>query len=100
MTDTARRNVGIDIMAGEESDALVAALRGDNGALSIVELPSIVQVDVEAPLVISRASVERFLGRPWNTKDLNQVVAAYRGHFVEWDEDQIVLDWHDGSGRS
>jgi hypothetical protein len=52
-----------------------------------------VQLDVPDRLVIHASAVETYLGREWDTRDLNQVVSAYRGYFTRWDEEQVVLSW-------
>jgi len=91
-----RSVVGIELMAGEECDAIVAAILEDVPDASVVLLPGLVQLDVPHRLVIRASAVEEHLGREWDTRDLNQVVAAYRGYFTRWDEDQVVLSWEHG----
>jgi len=92
-TKVARSFVGIEIMAGEECDAIVAASLESNPATEVSVAPSIIRLDAPNRLVIRRSAVEAFLGREWDTRDLNQVVSAYHGYFTQWDEDVVVLSW-------
>ena len=89
----ARSIVGIEMMAGEECDAVVAAVLEDVPDASVVLMPGMIQLDVPDRMVIHASAVKSFLGRPWDTRDLNQIVAAYRGYFTRWDEEQVVLSW-------
>lgn len=94
MSTTVERSVvGIELMAGEECDAIVASVLERIPDASVVHVPGMVQLDVRDRLVIHAAEVEEFLGREWDTKDLNQVVSAYRGYFTRWDDEQVVLSW-------
>ncbi len=94
-----RSIVGIELMAGEECDAIVAAVLEDVPDASVVALPGLVQLDVPDRMVIKTDVVIEYLGRDWDSRDLNQVVSAYRGYFTRWDEDQVVLSWdHDDQG--
>lgn len=88
-----RSVVGIEIMAGEECDAIVASILEVVPEAQVVDIPGMVQVDVADRLVIDAAKVSSYLGRDWDTRDLNQVVAAYRGYFTRWDEEMVVLSW-------
>ncbi|WP_431230915.1 MmoB/DmpM family protein [Mycolicibacterium psychrotolerans] len=89
----ARSVVGIEMMAGEECDAIVAAVVQDIPTASVVQMPGMVLLDVPDRMVIHAATVSDYLGRDWDSRDLNQVVSAYRGYFTRWDDDQVVLSW-------
>lgn len=92
-TKVERSVVGIELMKGEECDAIVAAVVDRVPDASVVEVPSMVQLDVPDRMVIRADAVSEYLGRDWDTRDLNQVVSAYRGYFTRWDETQVVLSW-------
>lgn len=81
----ARSVVGIEMMAGEECDAIVAAVVQDIPTASVVQIPGMVLLDVPDRMVIHAATVSDYLGRDWDSRDLNQVVSAYRGYFTRWD---------------
>ncbi|MDN4522726.1 MULTISPECIES: MmoB/DmpM family protein [Mycolicibacterium] len=89
----ARSVVGIEMMAGEECDAIVAAVLQDVPDASVAQMPGMVLLDVPDRMVIHTAVVSDYLGRDWDSRDLNQVVSAYRGYFTRWDADQVVLSW-------
>jgi phenol/toluene 2-monooxygenase (NADH) P2/A2 len=88
-----RSVVGIEMMAGEECDAIVDAVTAEFPAASVVEMPGMILLDVPDRLVVRAAAVAEQLGREWDTRDLNQVVSAYRGYWTRWDEDRVVLSW-------
>ena len=92
-TRVERSVVGIEMMAGEECDAIVAAVTEDVPEASVVTMPGLVLLDVPDRMVIHASLVSEHLGRDWDTRDLNQVVSAYRGYFTRWDADQVVLSW-------
>ena len=89
----ARSVVGIEMMAGEECDAIVAAVLEDVPNASVVHMPGMILLDVPDRMVLHAAAVSEHLGRDWDSRDLNQVVSAYRGYFTRWDSDQVVLSW-------
>jgi hypothetical protein len=88
-----RSVVGIEMMAGEECDAIVAAVRELVPGASVLEKPGMILLDVPDRMVIHASAVSDYLGRDWDTRDLNQVVSAYRGYWTRWDADQVVLSW-------
>ena len=92
-THVQRSIVGIEMMAGEECDAIVAAVREMVPTASVVKMPGMIQLDVPDRMVIHAAAVSDHLGRDWDTRDLNQVVSAYRGYWARWDQEQVVLSW-------
>ena len=92
-TRVERSVVGIEMMAGEECDAIVAAVTEGVPDASVVTMPGLVLLDVPDRMVIHASLVSEHLGRDWDTRDLNQVVSAYRGYFTRWDPDQVVLSW-------
>jgi phenol hydroxylase P2 protein len=92
-TKVERSVVGIELMAGEECDAIIDAVLETIPDASVVRLPGLVQLDVPDRLVLHVSAVAEQLGRDWDSRDLNQVVSAYRGYFTRWDEEQVVLSW-------
>ena len=92
-TKVERSIVGIELMKGEECDAIVSAVLDDVPDASVVDVPGMVQLDVPDRMVLRASAVAGYLGRDWDTRDLNQVVSAYRGYFTRWDREQVVLSW-------
>ncbi|CUS98989.1 MmoB/DmpM family protein, partial [Candidatus Kryptobacter tengchongensis] len=38
-------------------------------------------------------TVEKFMGRPWDTQEFNLVIISYAGNFAEWDDEKILIQW-------
>ena len=92
-TQVSRSVVGIELMEGEECDAIIEAIMDDRPETEVTSWSAVIRLDVPDRVVIRRAKVEEHLGREWNTRDLNQVVSAYHGYFTQWDADVILLSW-------
>lgn len=88
-----RSLVGIELMGGEECDAIIEVVLSAHPDASVQEFPGFTRIDVPDKLVIERVEVEEFLGRRWDTRDLGQVVSAYHGYLTKWDNDVVVLSW-------
>jgi len=87
------RQVAIDLQESEENRALVEAIVADNPDLTIRRLPGLVKLQSAGQIVINRATVERKLGRDWETGELQLAIVSYAGNFSEWDDDQIIVKW-------
>ena len=87
------RQVGIDLQESEETRALVEAIRADNPELVIRRLPGLVKVQAAGQIVINRETVEKKLGRDWETGEFQLALVSYAGNFAEWDDDQIIVKW-------
>lgn len=73
--------VGPVIQSGEVARAVVAAVEGDNAgrAVNVVDRGSYVRIEVEGECVITRASVERELGRPFKLYELEVNMPSFAG---------------------
>jgi len=87
------RPVGVDLQENEENRALVEAIEADNDDLTIRHMPGMIRLTKNGQLVINQASVEKRLGRPWETHEFQLAIISYFGEFVEWDDDQIIIAW-------
>jgi len=87
------RMVGVDLQENDDSRAIVDALEEDNPDAVISRMPGLVRVRCPQRLVVSQASVERHLGRPWETHEFQLSIVSYFGHIDEWDDDEIVVAW-------
>lgn len=85
--------VGLDLTAGDVTEALVQAIEQENPDVKVSRFPAWVKVESLDRLVIRREVVEELLGSPWSTRDLELIVTSYYGFMTEWDEDQVVLEW-------
>jgi phenol hydroxylase P2 protein len=92
VSDTLRQ-VGIDIQESEENRGLVAAIRADNPELTVRHLPGLVKIQAAGQIVINRESVERELGREWETGEFQLAIVSFAGNLSEWDDDRIIVKW-------
>lgn len=92
-TDVHNKYVGLDLTAGDVTEAVVAAIQKDNPNVKVSRYPAWVKVESYEKLLILRESVEEFLGMPWNPRDLELIVTSYYGFMTEWDDDKILLQW-------
>jgi phenol hydroxylase P2 protein len=89
----APRQVGIDLQESEENRALVEAITADNPAVTIRRLPGLLKLQGAGQIVINRQTVERKLGRDWETGEFQLAIVSYVGNLSEWDDDQIIVKW-------
>ena len=87
----APRQVGIDLQESEENRALVEAIVADNPQVTIRRLPGRVKLQGAGEIVINRRTVERRLGRDWETGEFQLAIVSYVGNLSEWDDDQIIV---------
>ena len=87
------RQVGIDLQESEENRALVEAITADNPAVTIRRLPGLLKLQGAGQIVINRQTVERKLGRDWETGEFQLAIVSYVGNLSEWDDDQIIVKW-------
>ena len=94
MSTSTTRSVGIDLQEStEDSRGLVGAIEADNPDVVVSRIPGLVRVQAPGSLVINRETVERLLGRPWETHEFQMSIVSYFGHIAEWDDDEIVIKW-------
>lgn len=83
----------VELMAGEEADAVaVAALKKTPHAF-VKHVPGIVQISAPGWLAWDCADVEEEFGEPWNTRRLQIIMAAYAGYITQMDEEGVELRW-------
>ncbi|MFQ5998780.1 MAG: MmoB/DmpM family protein [Candidatus Bathyarchaeia archaeon] len=87
------REVGIEVMSGDEAEAVVAAIEKDNLGCKVMRFKAYLRITVPQKLVLNRSSVESFLGRDWKTRDLEQIMANYFGILTEWNDESVVIEW-------
>jgi toluene monooxygenase system protein D len=80
--------VGPVLVRSELTTALVAALRELNDGLEMVDRGAYVRVSADESCRLTRAAVERHLGRAFHLPaDLEPAMASFAGHFSV-DEDE------------
>ncbi len=94
MTWATVRTVGVDLQeSNDDNRRVVEAIEQDNLEVVVTHLPGIIKVQTPGPLVVRRETVERLLGREWETHEFQMAIVSYYGHIAEWDDDQIVIRW-------
>jgi len=94
MTGTGKvRRVGVDLQDSDDTRSLVEAIEADNPDVELLHMPGLVKVTTTGELVIRRESVEKLLGREWETHEFQLSIVSYSGNIAEWDDDKIVIKW-------
>lgn len=97
MTDaTAPRSVAharLELMGGEDADAIADAVikRTPNAVVEV--LPGQLNISAPGRLDFECADVSDALGRPWDTRELQVILANYAGYIVRMDESGVTLSW-------
>jgi hypothetical protein len=97
MTDTADSHfvaqARLELMGGEDADAIADAVlkRTPNAVVEV--LPG--QLNIAAPgrLDFECSDVSEALGRPWDTRELQVIIANYAGYIIRMDESGVTLSW-------
>jgi len=94
MDDThANRPLRIELMDGEEARAIVAAIEAQHDDATVEELPGLITVSAHGSIAIDRDRVEEELGRPFNLRDIQGILAAYCGFWKQSSTERWVLEW-------
>lgn len=100
MTATAEnlRRVGIELMPGDEAEAVIAAAE-DAQAIEVERNAAVVIVTAERRLTIDPAAVRAHLGQEdWKGEHIQIIMASYFGFITKMDDEGIVLEWLAESG--
>jgi phenol hydroxylase P2 protein len=88
----AERAVAIHLQAHDEGRTLAEAILDSNTGATVSYQPGLISIEAHN-IEIRRDIVEKRIGRPWDTNELNLSIVSYVGNFTEWDEDCIRLAW-------
>ncbi len=85
-----RNMVGPCVRCGDIADAVVEAARDDNPDREVIveDHSAYLRLKVEGELILRRATIEDYLGRPFQMWELQPELAAIAGLF-EMTDDQI-----------
>lgn len=93
-TSTAKPTVTIELLDGDDAKAIASAVEEDNPGATVEYLLGIVAITAPSPMVMSRATVEAYLGGgSYNLRRIQEIVADFYGNLVESSEDRWVLEW-------
>jgi hypothetical protein len=85
--------VRLELMAGEQADAVAAAARKTTPLVEIEALPGLVSISAPGWLVVSCEDVSEELGWDWNTRHLQVILANYTGFITQMNEEGVELRW-------
>jgi hypothetical protein len=83
----------IELMAGEEADAIAEAVLTKTPDAIVEYVPGMVQISAPGWLAFDCADVTAQFGEPWDTRRLQIIMAAYAGYIVQMDEEGVELRW-------
>jgi hypothetical protein len=83
----------VELMAGEEAEAIALAATRKTPHAFVNRVPGIVQISASGWLAWDCADVEEEFGEPWDTRRLQIIMAAYAGYITQMDEEGVELRW-------
>lgn len=83
--------VGPVLRMVDEVDAVVRAIVEDNpdSEIELIDRGAYIRVQAERCLRVSRASIERHIGRPYQMRELEQMLASFAGR-ISTTSDEVV----------
>src|SRR3954449_8711835 len=97
MTDTASpgfvAQARLELMGGEDADAIAEAVVKSTPNATVEVLPGQLNISAPGKLEFECADVSDALGRPWDTRELQVILANYAGYIVRMDESGVTLSW-------
>jgi toluene monooxygenase system protein D len=78
----------------DEVDAVVRAIVEDNPEreIEVIDRGAYIRVQAERRLRVSRESIERHVGRPYQMRELEQILASFAGR-ISTSSDEVVWQY-------
>lgn len=89
--------VRLELMAGEDADAIAEAARKATPLAEVEELPGLVSISAPGRLWVRCEDVSEELGRRWDTRQLQIILANYTGFITQMNEEGVELRWMEES---
>jgi hypothetical protein len=83
----------IELMAGEEAEAIAVAVALKTPGAIVERVPGMVQISAPGWLAFDCDDVSEEFGEPWDTRRLQIIMAAYAGYITQMDEAGVELRW-------
>jgi hypothetical protein len=83
----------LELMGGEDADAIAEAVVKSTPNAVVEVLPGQLNISAPGKLEFECADVSDALGRPWDTRELQVILANYAGYIVRMDEAGVTLSW-------
>jgi toluene monooxygenase system protein D len=83
--------VGPVLRMVDEVDAVVRAIVEDNpdSDIEVIDRGAYIRVQAERCLRVSRESIERHIGRPYQMRELEQMLASFAGRITTTSEEVV-----------
>jgi toluene monooxygenase system protein D len=83
--------VGPVLRMSEDIEAIIAAIEEDNPgtAIEVIDRGAYVRIQAERRLKVTRASIEKHLGRPFEMRQLEPMMSAFAGR-IDTTSDAIL----------
>lgn len=91
-----RRKVGPVLRMGDDIAPILSAIEDDNpdAQLDVIDQGAYVRIETVGRLVVTRASIERRLGRPFEMRQLEANMAAFSGR-IQTGSEQIIWQYEE-----
>lgn len=87
-----KNHVGLELMKGEVAEAVLEAVRERHDDVKVSDLPGYWIIEVPERMEVSADYVRDYLGKSdWIMTDLNEIMAAFSGHVLEYTDQTLVL---------
>ena len=83
--------VGPVLRMSEDVDAIIAAIEEDNPGtpIEVIDRGAYVRIQAEQRMKVTRASIERYIGRPFEMRQLEPMMSAFAGR-IETTSDEVL----------
>lgn len=86
------RPASVDIQDNEGNRAIIEAIEEDNPNADTLRMPGLVKIRQDGGLTIKRETVEKHLGREWETLEFQLAIVSMSGN-LDIEEDEITIAW-------
>ena len=89
--------VGPVLRMSEDVEAIIAAIEDDNPGtkIEVIDRGAYVRIQAEQRMKVTRASIERHIGRPFEMRQLEPMMPAFAGR-IETTSDAILWSFKRG----
>jgi toluene monooxygenase system protein D len=86
--------VGPVLRMSEDIEAIIAAIEEDNPgtAIEVIDRGAYVRIQAERRMKVTRASIERHIGRPFEMRQLEPMMSAFAGR-IETTSEAILWSY-------
>ena len=86
--------VGPVLRMSEDVEAIIAAIEEDNPGMEIevIDRGAYVRIQAEKRMIVTRASIERHIGRPFEMRQLEPMMSAFAGR-IDTTSDAVVWSY-------